>query len=125
LTANADGSLLRTVLHNLIGNAWKYASMRDEAVIEVGATELEGQPVFYVRDNGKGFDMADAKEIFAPFKRLPGADGFKGFGVGLATVERIVRRHGGRVWAEAEPEKGATFYFTLPVLGSDEAPEGR
>ncbi|GFO68019.1 hypothetical protein GMLC_15980 [Geomonas limicola] len=120
LTANADKSLLKTVLQNLIGNAWKYTSMRDEAIIEVGARELEGQPAFYVRDNGKGFDMEDAEEIFAPFKRLPGADGFKGFGVGLATVERIIRRHGGRVWAEAQTDRGATFYFTLPVQGGGE-----
>ncbi|UFS72664.1 PAS domain S-box protein [Geomonas sp. RF6] len=114
VTADGDASLLRVVLANLIGNAWKYTGPREEAVIEFGVTEIEGQETFYVKDNGIGFDMADADGLFAPFKRLPGADTFRGFGIGLATVNRIIQRHGGRAWATAKREEGATFYFTLP-----------
>jgi PAS domain S-box-containing protein len=120
LPANGDPTLLRAVMENLIGNAWKYTGVREEAVIEIGKTEIEGEEAFFVRDNGKGFDMATAGEVFSPFKRLPGADQFRGFGIGLATVDKIIRRHGGRIWADAEPEKGATFYFTLPVDGIQE-----
>ncbi|UFS72674.1 PAS domain S-box protein [Geomonas sp. RF6] len=114
MVTHADRGLIRAVLQNLIGNAWKYTSMRVDAVIEVGVTEFEGRETFYVRDNGMGFDMAQAGELFAPFKRLPGVEEYIGFGIGLATVERIIRRHGGCVWAESEPDRGATFYFTLP-----------
>jgi signal transduction histidine kinase len=109
-----DAALLRVVLTNLIGNAWKYTGTREEAVIEFGVTQIEGQETFFVKDNGTGFDMADADGLFTPFTRLPGADAFRGFGIGLATVARIIQRHGGRVWATSEREKGATFYFTLP-----------
>jgi light-regulated signal transduction histidine kinase (bacteriophytochrome) len=108
-----DASLLRVVLDNLLGNAWKYTGMREEGVIEFGTTKVDGKPAWFVRDNGTGFAMADADKLFTPFQRLPGAEESKGFGIGLATVERIVRRHGGRVWAEGEPGNGATFYFTL------------
>ena len=108
-----DAALLRVVLDNLLGNAWKYTGMQEEAVIEFGVTEVEGKPAYFVRDNGAGFDKADADKLFIPFERLHGPEQFKGFGIGLATVERIVRRHGGRVWAKGEPGKGATFYFTL------------
>lgn len=110
---NGDPKLLRVALDNLLSNAWKYTGNKEEAVIEFGATEINGKQVYFVRDNGNGFDMVDADELFTPFQRLPGAEEFKGFGIGLATVERIIHRHGGRIWAEAEPGKGATFYFTL------------
>ena len=113
IVANGDANLLRVVLTNLLDNAWKYTAMREEAVIEFGAKEIDGKPVYFVRDNGNGFNMADSEKLFAPFQRLPGAEECRGFGIGLATVERIVRRHGGRVCAEGEPGKGATFYFTL------------
>ena len=113
VTANGDPRLLRAVLENLIGNAWKYTGKREEGVIEFGATEVDGRRAYFVRDNGKGFDMADADKLFIPFQRLHDAEEFKGSGIGLATVERIIRRHGGRIWAEGEPDKGATFYFTL------------
>ena len=113
IKANGDANLLRVVLDNLLGNAWKYTGTRDEGIIEFGTTEVDGKPAYYVRDNGAGFDMADAGKMFQPFQRLPGAEECRGFGIGLATVERIIRRHGGRVWAEGEPGKGAIFYFTL------------
>lgn len=113
--AYGDASLLRVVLDNLIGNAWKYTGKRDRAVIEFGATARDGKPAWFVRDNGEGFAMADAEKLFIPFQRLPGAAEFKGFGIGLATVERVIRRHGGKIWAEGEPDRGATFYFTLPM----------
>jgi PAS domain S-box-containing protein len=112
ITADGDKSLLRVVLDNLIGNAWKFTGNREDTVIEFGATEVAGQQACLVRDNGPGFDVAHADELFTPFQRLPGTD-VEGDGIGLATVDRIVRRHGGRVWAESEPGKGATFYFTL------------
>ena len=113
ITAEADANLLRAVLENLLGNAWKYTGKREEAVIEFDATESDGKMVYFVRDNGAGFDNADTDKLFIPFQRLPGAEEFRGFGIGLATVERIIRRHGGRMCAEGEPDKGATFYFTL------------
>lgn len=109
-----DPGLLRVVLENLIGNAWKFTGMREMAVIEFGATEIDGEPAFFVKDNGIGFNSAEAAEIFTPFKRLAESSGFKGHGIGLATVERIIRRHGGKVWAEGVPDKGAAIYFTLP-----------
>lgn len=110
LSCRGDASLLRAVLQNLIGNAWKYSARADRARIEVGA---EG-PAFFVRDNGIGFAMEDAGRLFAPFARLAAAAEFAGTGIGLATVQRILERHGGRIWAEGEPGKGATFYFQLP-----------
>jgi PAS domain S-box-containing protein len=113
IAATADADLVRAVLGNLLGNAWKYTGKREEAVIEFGVTEVDGKPVYFVSDNGAGFDMADADKLFTPFRRLPGAKEFRGFGIGLATVGRIIQRHGGRIWAEGEPGKGATFYFTL------------
>jgi len=113
MPVQADASLLRLVLDNLIGNAWKYTDRREKAIIELGVTDIEGVPAYFVRDNGSGFDGACAENLFIPFQRLSGADGHKGFGVGLATVESIIRRHGGKVWAEGKPDRGATFYFTL------------
>ena len=113
ITVNGDRNLLQVVMENLLGNAWKYTGRREEAVIEFGKTTVAGEPACFVRDNGAGFDMAQSERLFAPFQRLSGTDEFKGHGIGLATVARIIQRHGGRVWAEGEPDKGATFYFTL------------
>lgn len=112
ITAEGDPGLLQVVLDNLIGNAWKFAGGRQEAVIEFARTEVDGKPAYMVRDNGPGFDMALADKLFQPFQRLPGAD-TEGQGIGLATVDRIVRRHGGKVWAQSKPGEGASFYFTL------------
>ena len=113
MTATGDQELLRIVLDNLLGNAWKYTYKQEEAVIEFGVTDFKGETAYFINDNGSGFDMKHADEIFIPFRRLPEAHECKGFGVGLATVGRIIKHHGGRIWAEGEPGKGATFYFTL------------
>lgn len=113
IEAHGDASLLRVVLNNLLGNAWKFAVRQENAVIEFGVKEIDGVPTYFVRDNGVGFDKADANKLFIPFQRLPGAEISQGFGIGLATVERIIKRHGGKIWAEGEPGKGATFSFTL------------
>ncbi len=113
LSANADARLLRVVLENLLGNAWKFTSKHTQARIEFGATEAEGEAAYFVRDNGAGFDMAYADKLFGAFQRLHRTTEFPGTGIGLATVQRIIHRHGGRVWAEGTVEQGATFYFTL------------
>lgn len=113
LSVIGDANLLRVVLENLLGNAWKYTGKCTEAIIEFGLKESGGNRIYFVRDNGAGFDMANVKKLFVPFQRLPGTDQFRGHGIGLATVERIIRRHGGRIWAEGEPGQGATFYFTV------------
>jgi len=118
IMAECDANLLRIVLDNLIGNAWKYTHTKEKAVIEFDVSDLNGVPTYFVRDNGAGFDMRDAEKLFVPFQRLPGAEISRGFGIGLATVERIIRRHGGQVCAEGEPGKGATFYFTLSDLAA-------
>lgn len=112
IVAHGDAELLRVVLDNLMGNAWKHTGNREETIIEFGVTDSAGKPAFFVRDNGPGFDMALADSLFIPFQQLPGTD-VEGSGIGLATVDRIVRRHGGRIWAEGTPGAGATFYFTL------------
>jgi signal transduction histidine kinase len=114
MTVRADRGLLRIVLHNLIDNAWKYTARKDHATIEVGIIDSGGEWVFYVRDDGVGFNMDYTEKIFDAFQRLHSNDEFPGTGIGLATVHRIVSRHGGRVWAEGQPGKGATFYFTIP-----------
>jgi two-component system sensor histidine kinase/response regulator len=110
---NGDARLLRVALENLLGNAWKFTSKRSDAVIEFGTTSQDGERVYYVRDNGAGFDMAYADQLFGAFRRLHSTDEFPGTGVGLATVRRVINRHGGRIWAKSVIENGATFYFTL------------
>lgn len=113
LKSYADANLLRLVLDNLLGNAWKYTREQEKVVIEFGLADIDGVPAYFVRDNGSGFVKAGADRLFVPFQRLPGAEKAIGFGIGLATVERIIRRHGGQVWAESELGKGATVYFTI------------
>ena len=119
-----DGRLLRVALDNLLGNSWKFTAGRGRGRIELGMLPAgpgsgqtgqgqEGKPVYYVKDDGAGFDMAYADRLFAPFQRLHSRDEFAGTGIGLATVRRIIERHGGRIWAESAPDRGATFYFTL------------
>ena len=114
LQATADPPLVRLALQNLIENAWKFTSRRDGSTIEIGQTrDTRGAPAFYVRDNGAGFDPEYAHKLFGPFQRLHTVSEFPGTGIGLATVQRIVHRHGGQVWAEGNTDSGACFYFTL------------
>ncbi len=114
LVAEADGRLIRIVFDNLLGNAWKFTARTERARIQVGAEERDGTTAYFVRDNGAGFSMEYAHKLFQPFQRLHSEADFRGTGIGLATVYRIVDRHGGRVWAEGAVGQGATFYFTLP-----------
>jgi light-regulated signal transduction histidine kinase (bacteriophytochrome) len=112
--AHGDARLLQAVLENLLGNAWKYTSRHPHARIEFGSEQrADGARVYYVRDDGAGFDMAHAGKLFGAFQRLHTAAEFSGTGVGLSIVQRIVHRHGGEVWAEGAPEAGATFRFVL------------
>jgi PAS domain S-box-containing protein len=113
LVASGDPHLIRLVLHNLLGNAWKFTSRRAPAVIRVDSIVRHHTPVFTVSDNGAGFDMRYNAKLFDPFQRLHSTNDFEGTGIGLAIVHRIVTRHGGRIWAESEPGQGATFFFTL------------
>lgn len=114
LRAEGDQELLRSVLQNLVGNAWKYTSKHEKAHIEFGAEQIEGENVFYVRDDGAGFNLKNVGKLFTAFQRLHGAQEFPGTGIGLTIVRRILQRHGGRIWAEGAEDKGATFYFTIP-----------
>jgi PAS domain S-box-containing protein len=114
LLAHGDGRLLGIVFDNLVGNAWKFTAKRSKARIEFGRSQNDGQPAYFVSDDGAGFDMAHASKLFGVFQRLHTAGEFEGTGIGLATVQRIIRRHGGRIWAEGRVDRGATFYFTLP-----------
>jgi signal transduction histidine kinase len=114
LNVNGDARLLRIVMDNLLSNAWKYTTHAAQPHVAVGVQSGEHGPVYFVRDNGVGFDMAYAGKLFTPFQRLHAQSEFAGSGIGLVIVQRILARHGGRIWAEAAPGKGATFYFTLP-----------
>jgi light-regulated signal transduction histidine kinase (bacteriophytochrome) len=117
LLAHGDGRLLGIAFDNLLGNAWKFTEKRRAARIEFGKVASGDQPVYFVSDNGVGFDMAHASKLFGVFQRLHSADEFRGTGVGLATVQRIIRRHDGRIWAEGKVDQGASFYFTLDDKG--------
>jgi light-regulated signal transduction histidine kinase (bacteriophytochrome) len=113
LVVNADPDLLRSVLENLLGNAWKFTAKHAHARIEVAAAQQGGETVYFVRDDGAGFDSTYANKLFGAFHRLHTEAEFEGTGIGLAIVHRIIQRHGGRIWAEGAIEKGATFFFTL------------
>ncbi len=104
---------MSVTLGNFLGNAWKYTTKTPNPRIEFGAFEEGGKRVYFIKDNGAGFDMSKAADLFTPFKRLHADEELKGIGIGLAIADRAVKRHGGRVWAESEPGKGAVFYFTL------------
>jgi light-regulated signal transduction histidine kinase (bacteriophytochrome) len=113
LTAYADPVLVGVVLDNLLDNAWKFSGRRTPARIEVGRAQTTHGPAFFVRDNGVGFDMDHADKLFGAFQRLHSSRDYDGTGIGLATTHRVIERHGGRIWADARPDQGATFYFTL------------
>jgi len=113
LTAIADGAMIKSVMENLLGNAWKFTSKTGKALIEFSVTGDNGRQVFFVRDNGVGFNMEYVSRLFGAFQRLHRHDEFEGTGIGLATVQRIITLHGGRIWAEGAEGKGAAFYFAL------------
>ncbi len=113
LHAEGDARLLQIVMENLLGNAWKFTSKKKEARIEFGQTKREGKKVFFVKDNGIGFDQDETNDLFIAFQCLHDEKEFEGSGIGLTTVQRIIQRHGGKVWGEGKKGKGATFYFTL------------
>jgi PAS domain S-box-containing protein len=114
LVAQGDPKYLCFAMENLFGNAWKYSGKKEEAVIEFGSIIKDGETVYFIRDNGAGFDAENAKTLFQPFQRFHSKNEFPGSGVGLSTVARVIEKHGGRIWAESKPNEGATFYFTLP-----------
>jgi light-regulated signal transduction histidine kinase (bacteriophytochrome) len=113
LIVEADPGLIRVVLDNLLGNAWKFSGTKPNAVIEFNWQKQDNEVVYFVRDDGVGFDLKYSEKLFAPFQRMHDEARFPGTGVGLATVQRIIRRHGGRIWVEAAVDQGATFYFVL------------
>ena len=113
LRASGDPLLLRQLLENLLGNAWKFTSKNPVSEIEFGSIEKDGNKTFFIKDNGVGFDMKYVNKMFIPFQRLHSFEEFTGNGIGLAIVKRVIDRHGGRIWAEGGVDKGATFYFTL------------
>jgi light-regulated signal transduction histidine kinase (bacteriophytochrome) len=113
LIAEGDANLLHILLENLLGNAWRFTKKRKQAEIEFGKTQQGKETVFFVRDNGAGFDMKYANKLFIPFQRLHDDTDYPGTGIGLGIVSRIIHRHNGRIWTEAEENKGATFYFTI------------
>jgi light-regulated signal transduction histidine kinase (bacteriophytochrome) len=121
LTAHADANLIRAVLNNLLSNAWKFSAQQPRTRIEFGKMIREGVPTFFVRDNGCGFDMTYASKLFRPFQRLHPSDEYPGTGIGLANVQRIIRRHGGHVAIEGAVGQGATVFFTLPTNGTSSA----
>jgi signal transduction histidine kinase len=128
LVDKGDARLLAIALENLIGNAWKYSCKRVDARIEVGATASNGRRAYFVRDNGAGFEMEYADKLFGVFQRLHSDKEFEGTGIGLATVQRIIRRHGGHIWADAKVDQGATFLFTLsggPLAGQEISPRSK
>src|SRR6202008_3103412 len=114
--------LRRAALENLVGNAWKFSAKAEQPRIEVGILRDGADATFFVRDNGAGFDMRYANKLFGAFQRLHSADEYQGTGIGLATVQRIVHRHGGRIWADAKPGKGAVFFFTLAAKSEGTPP---
>ena len=113
MAVTADPVLIKSALENLFENAWKFTSKHASAIIEVGSIHEHGEMIYFVRDDGAGFDMQYASKLFGAFQRMHSFADFEGTGVGLATVQRIINKHGGRIWAEGKPEGGATFYFTL------------
>ena len=114
LLVQGDRRLFRIALNHLLDNAWKFTQQHTRAKIELGVRQGDGEPTYFLRDDGAGFDMAYADKLFGPFQRLHSSTEFEGRGIGLAAVRRIIHRHGGRVWAEGAVGEGATFYFTLP-----------
>jgi light-regulated signal transduction histidine kinase (bacteriophytochrome) len=115
LVVKADKKLMDIAMENLLNNAFKFTSKQESAVIQVGVIKKAGKKTFYVRDNGVGFDMTYSEKLFTPFQRLHSTQDYPGTGIGLVIVKRIITKHGGRVWTEAEVNKGATFYFTMEV----------
>jgi light-regulated signal transduction histidine kinase (bacteriophytochrome) len=113
ISAKADNNAIKQVWQNLISNAVKYSMFKKEAVIEIGSQEKNNEIIYFVKDNGAGFDMRFVNKLYGMFQRLHSDEEFEGTGVGLAIVQRIIFKHGGKVWAEAQVGKGATFYFTL------------
>jgi signal transduction histidine kinase len=113
LTIKADKGLITVALENLLGNAWKFTALKEVGEIEFGGMKKDGEKVFFIRDNGAGFDMKFADKLFLPFQRFHSAQEFPGTGIGLSTVHRIIQRHGGKIWAESQPGKGTTLYFSI------------
>jgi signal transduction histidine kinase len=114
IIVNADSEFITIVMENLINNAWKFTRYKKEAKIKIGAKQQNGEAIYFVKDNGIGFDMKNSEKLFTPFQRFHDCKKFEGSGIGLATVKRIIAKHGGRIWAESEMDKGTSFYFVIP-----------